>query len=303
MTFVQASLPLYSAKMQSNDWNDLKYLLALCRAGKLKPAARALSTSDTTVARRIKALEQRMGTPLFVRSATGRYEPTDAALAILPRVEAMEAETRAITDLTSEHAKQITGRVRISSVPIIVNRVLVPNLASLHAAHPNLQIELVPSAQNLDLSKREADLAVRFARPAEGGLRTKAQKLGVLHFAPFRPNRAEGSSPFPWITYEDASATLPQARWLEAIVQSADGQPAPLKVSDVETAFEAAAHGLGQTLLPAMIAEQDERLERLPDPPTLACPARDVWLLSHLDQSARPSVQAVKDWLAGLSWT
>ena len=192
--------------------------------------------------------------------------------------------------------------MRISSVPIIVNRVLVPNLAPLHAAHPELQIELVPSAQNLDLSKREADLALRFARPAEGGLRTKAKKLGVLRFAPYGPSTQPQATSLPWITYDDASATLPQARWLETVLQKAGGRPAPLTVSDVETALEAVAHGLGQSLLPVMIAERDDRLERVPDPPTLACPARDVWLLSHLDQSARPSIEAVKDWLARLSW-
>lgn len=290
--------------MQSHDWNDLKYLLALYRTGKLRQAGRAVGASDTTVARRIRALEQATGTPLFLRSAAGRYEPTDAALQILRHAEAIELENLAIGERFGRIGARVAGSVRVSSVPIIVNRILVPNIAALIRRHPELTVDLVPAPDNLDLSKREADLAVRFARPATGGLRTKAQKLGELAFGGYAPAAiaVDKSESLGWITYDEASSELPQARWLEEAATGAAGRRAGLRVADAGTALEAVASGLGKTLLPRAIADADRRLRALAldHDPTL--PVRDVWLLSHVDQTARSSVRAVKDWLTGLPW-
>ena len=172
--------------MQSHDWNDLRYFLALYRAGRLRQAALALGTSDTTVARRVRALEQALGVSLFLRSAAGRYEPTDAALKLLRHAEAVEAGNLALREEFGREGG-VGGNVRVSSVPIIVNRVLVPALGALSARHPVLTVELVPVSANLDLSKREADLAVRFARPTTGGLRISAVKLGEMAFAASPP--------------------------------------------------------------------------------------------------------------------
>lgn len=290
--------------MQSLDWNDLRYFLALHRAGKLKPAARATGASETTVTRRIRALEQALGAPLFLRGAAGRYEPTDTALRILPHAEAVENETRTIRETTGAAAHDIAGTVRISAVPIIVNRVLVPHLQALARTHPQLTVELVPNADNLDLSRREADLALRFARPDSGGLRTKARKLGEMAFGPYAARAAppDGTDAPGWITYDDARSGLPQARWLDTAANRPATTRAGLKVADAETALEAVARGLGQSLLPRMIADADPRLRPLDVDGNERLPVRELWLLSHADQGARASVAAAVDWLAALPW-
>ncbi|PJI93066.1 LysR family transcriptional regulator [Yoonia maricola] len=288
--------------MQGYDWNDLKYLLALYRTGKLKEAGRTLGTSDTTVSRRIKAFEQHTGHPLFLRSAAGRYEPTDAAMRILPHAEAIEMENVTINERLGQITDRVTGHVRISSVPIIVNRILIPNLHSLIEQHPRLTVDLLPASENLDLSKREADLALRFGRPLQGGLRTTAQKLGALAFGVYAPKTiAPGQShDLGWITYDDAYANLPQAQWLDATASRTTEARARLRVADAETALEAVAQGLGQSLLPRVIADADQRLLPLEwkDTP----PTREVWLLSHVDQAARSSIATVKSWLHDLGW-
>jgi len=291
--------------MQSHNWNDLKYFLALYRTGKLKEAGHSLGTSESTVARRIKAFEQEVGASLFLRSAAGRYEPTDATLQILGHAEAVERENLAVREISSRNADWVTGCVRVSSVPIIVNRVLVPNLKTLIGRNPHLTIELVPTSNNLDLSKREADLAVRFARPAEGGLRTMAQKLGELTFGAYSPSSLalKESQSLGWITYDDAYSDLPQARWLEEAATGSVGTRSCLRVSDAETALEAVANGLGKTLLPDVVANADRRLHALSHECQAKYPIRDVWLLSHVDQTARPSVIAAKEWLTDLPWT
>ncbi|WP_120631581.1 LysR family transcriptional regulator [Ruegeria sp. EL01] len=289
--------------MQGHDWNDLKYLLALHREGKLTQAGRTLGVSETTVARRIKTLEQSLGTTLFLRSASGRYEPTDAALHILTHAETIEASNAALREVSGESANGASGSVRISSVPIIVNRLLVPGLAALERLHPSLTVELVPTSFNLDLSKREADLAVRFARPSEGGLRTKAQKLGELSFAAYAASfiSPDQHAELRWITYDEAHLDLPQARWLESAAKSS-GLRANLKVVDAETGMQAVAEGIGKALLPRAIAAGDARLREVEQEGDAKYPTREVWLLSHVDQTSRLSIKAVKAWLSSLDW-
>jgi len=289
--------------MQRHDWNDLKYLLALHRAGKLTEAGRTVGVSDTTVARRIKTLEEALETTLFLRGANGRYEPTDAALRILSHAESIEDSHAAISAISGESTNKVTGSVRLSAVPVIVNRFLVPQLPSLVGLHPDLSIELVPSADNLDLSKREADLSVRFARPSYGGLRTKSQKLGEVSFvacaASFISSKQYAS--LGWITYDQAHSHLPQARWLEKTATSEDLR-AGLRVTDVETAMQAAAAGIGKTLLPRAVVASDPRLRTIEQEGCTEFPNREVWMLSHVDQTSRVSITAAKEWLMHLSW-
>lgn len=289
--------------MQGHDWNDLKYLLALSREGKLARAGGSLRVSETTVARRLKALEQSLGTTLFIRGANGRYEPTDAALQILTHAEMIEANNAAIEKISGESANDLTGSVRISAVPIIVNRFLVPNLNALTRLHPRLTIELVPASGNLDLNKREADLAVRFARPSDGGLRTMARKLGELSFAPYVASfiPPDQYHDLAWITYDAEHGDLLQARWLENAAKSSENC-ANLKIADAETGMRAVLEGIGKTLLPTAIASGDPRLREISSEDDTRYPAREVWLLSHVDQTSRLSIKAAKDWLVGLKW-
>lgn len=169
-----------------------------------------------------------------------------------------------------------------------------------------MTIELVPASDNLDLSKREADLAIRFARPVCGGLRTKAQKLGELAFGAYVSGNipAEQHEMLGWITYDDAHSSLPQARWLESAATRSTETHSNLKVADADTALEAVASGIGKSLLPEVIAKADPRLCSLSLDGVPRLPVREVWLLAHVDQTSRLSIIAVKDWLTGLfsSW-
>lgn len=290
--------------MQSHDWNDLKYLLALHRHGKLADAGRNVGVSETTVARRIRTLEQALGTTLFLRSADGRYQPTDEALQIVPHAESIEASSAAIRAISGESTGLVAGCVRVSAVPIIVNRLLVPGIPALNQAHPGLTIDLVPTADNLDLSKREADLAVRFARPSGGGLRTKAQRLGALSFAAYAASfvSPDECETLAWILYDETHSDLPQARWLEGAAKSSELR-ASLRVADAETAMHAVAAGVGKTLLPTSIASADPRLRAIEPNGLARFPSREVWLLSHVDQTSRLSITAAKDWPTSLDWS
>jgi DNA-binding transcriptional LysR family regulator len=274
------------------DWDHLRFVLAAGRAGTLAGAARRLGVDQTTVGRRLAAAEAALGARLFDRVA-GRLRPTATGLAALARAERME---RAAADLAGDLAGAGGGSVRLTAVPLLANRLLVPALPALVAARPGLRLELLAEPRNLNLTRREADLALRLARPQQGG-GTLARRIGRLDYAVYGPRGGHagrrGAAPLPWIGYEEGLAHLPPARWLA----TAEGPRAALAVQDAETLWQALLAGLGRSLLPCRLAEGEPRLRRL-DPGVAL--SREVWLLRHADQRGEPAVEAAVAWLEGL---
>lgn len=283
--------------MQGIDWNDLKLVLALDRAGTLSGAAAVLGVDATTVGRRLGRLEAALG-PLFDRDGRGRLAPTGRGREAVARAERVERHCAAVEALAGRADGGPSGTVRVTAVPLVANRILVPDLARLAALAPGVTVDLVADGRNLDLARREADLALRFARPVAGGLRIRARRLATLGFAAYRA--AAGGGP-GWIVYDDAHAGLPQARWL-ARAAARDGVAPGVRVGDAETALEAAAAGLGRTLLPRRVGDAEPRLKRLGGGGLPPCPERELWLLSQADAVRRRAVDAVKGWLAGVAW-
>lgn len=156
-------------KCKTMDWDDLRYVLAAGREGSLAGAARRLGVNPSTVYRLIGVCEARLGTRIFDR-VDGRLQPTSAGTAVLSRAARIEDEVRSIADDPDEADRTIAGTVRITSVPSLVNRLLIPALPRLLHEHPRLQIELVAEARNLDLNRRDADMALRLGRPETGGV-------------------------------------------------------------------------------------------------------------------------------------
>ncbi len=274
--------------MQAMDWDDLRFLLAAARAGTLAGAARRLAVDQTTVGRRLAAAEAALGARLFDRVA-GLLRPTAAGAAALARAQQMELQAAA---LAGELAGGATaGLVRLTAVPILANRLLVPALSALTKAHPGLRLELVAEARNLSLTRREADVALRLARPEQVG-GTLARRIGRLDYAVYGPRR-KSAERLPWIGYEEGLRHLPPARWLE----TAAGAHSPLAVHDAETLWQALRAGLGRSLLPCPLADADPALRRLD--PAVAL-SREVWLLTHRDLRGEAPVAAVIAWLERL---
>ena len=291
--------------MQDFDWNDLRYVLAMHRTGSFTEAGRKAGVSETTVSRRITALEDKLGVKLVQKGGGAGYEVSDIGLLILDHAEAVEQRAAAILELAGNTAATV-GTVRLSAVPLVINRILVPELHRLHERHPELVLELIPETRNIDLTKRVADLAIRLARPVSGGLKTSARRIGRLHYAVFGQGTADSdkSDRSNWIVYDESQASFPQAVWLNAALAQGKDAPSPLRVADAETAIEAIASGVGKSILPRRVAAMDQRLRELVRPAgTPPLPKRDVWLLSHSSQAGSVAVNAVKDWLADIPWS
>ncbi len=281
--------------MQHLDWDQLRFLLAVARTASFSGAARHLGVDATTVARRIRALQDRLGATLLARAEEGSLRLTPLGQTVAVHAERIEAEVLGVGYAAGKGSAPVLGIVRLTAVPILANRLIVPCLPGFLAANPGLGVDLVADARNLNITRRDADLALRFARPSGGGEGLWTRALGKVAYGLFG---AAGLGPDgAFITYGEELGHLPQARWLEARIR-AGGRRAPLRVSDAATALEAAAAGLGLTLLPRAIAAADARLAEHGHEPGLL--SREVWIIGHRDQRGLARSRAVVNFLSGL---
>src|SRR5215468_10546123 len=150
-------------------WDDVRLFLALHRARTVGAAARALGVDPSTVSRRLGALEEALSSTLFDRGREG-VAPTEAAERLLPVAEEIEAAMTRFTATAEGLEREVSGRVRIACPADVAEVVIVPHLPGLLERHPGLSIDVEPGEVTLDLTRREADLALRTVRPVRGDL-------------------------------------------------------------------------------------------------------------------------------------
>jgi len=159
------------------DWALVKSFLAVLDAGSLMGAARRLGAQQPTLSRHVAELEAQLGAPLFERTGRG-VTPTAMALAIADAARQMEEGAGALGRALAGRRDATSGSVRITTSEVAAGWLLPPLLAALQREEPAIQIELVASNALTNLLRREADIAVRMVRPAQGSL--VAKKLGEI---------------------------------------------------------------------------------------------------------------------------
>lgn len=285
--------------MQTLNWNDLRYILALSRGKTIAAAARMLSVDGTTAARRLAAIEATLRARLYQRMRDGTVQLTTSGERAALHAERIEREINALDGELSGANDIVSGTVRVTSVPIIVNHILVPSANILLQDHPQLVLEFAGDASNLSLTRREADLALRLARPKTGGTKVTARRIGMLRFAAYVTAScgAREAEKLPWVCYEEAMAHLPQARWITASSIRSGERIAGVRVNDAEPLVRAVVAGLGRSLLPCVIADKDPRLRRLGGKRQAPPLARELWLLVHSELRSLSRIEAVIKWI------
>jgi DNA-binding transcriptional LysR family regulator len=147
-------------------WELYRSFLSVLNEGSLSGAARALGVAQPTVGRHVAALEKSLGLALFTRSQIGLM-PTEAALSLRSYAEAMQSTAAALERAAASQGMGVRGTVRVTASDVIGVEVLPPIIASLRDEHPDLVLELVLTDRMQDLLRREADIAVRMARPRQ----------------------------------------------------------------------------------------------------------------------------------------
>ena len=283
-------------------WDDLRVFLALQRSGSLKRGAERLGVNVSTMSRRLDALEAATGLHLFDRTPEGT-RPTAAAEQLLPFAETMEHAAHGFARGVEALEREPEGEVRLTAPPGFIDHFLAPALPELCARHPSLELTLVSSIGYADLTRREADLALRIARPATGDLVAKrltsqgwtvltTPKLARRH----RPLRDPNA--LRWVTYGEDLGHLPDCQWIAAHVAR---ERVVLRTNSLTAQIEAVRAGIGAMLAPLPYAEL-RGLSELRCVPKLrrtvaALPEGALWLVGHRALRDVPRIAAVWSWL------
>lgn len=277
------------------DWNDVRYFLALARSGSARAAGSELAVSHSTVARRVDALEKQLDVRLFDRHRDG-YLLTDAGRQMVPGAERIESEMAALERGVAGQDARLEGPVRITCTDPFVGRMLLRALTGLCARHPGLEIQLDADSRYLDLSKREADVALRAvardAIPQEHLLGRRvvaiviASYVARAHVGRLDPDR--GPNEARWLGSD-------RAKIVEELVASSSHPERPIwgTFASMEMLVEAARQGLGIAMLPTYVGDTDPELCRLARPDVRHM--GDFWLLSHPDLRDNARLQAARE--------
>ncbi len=278
--------------MQDDNWDDLRFVLAVGHLATFAATAKFLDVNESTVARRIARYQRRLGTRLFERHL-GVLQPTAAGEKLILRAERVNLEIQAAEGLLAGINDKAAGSVRITTVPLIANHVLIGELPKLLNQHPALEVELVADWRNLSLTKREADIALRFARPA-GDTRAIVRRVGQMTYATYCAASVADTS-LQWITYDGQMSDLPQAKWIANEMNRDGSTRSQLQVNDAETLLKAVKAGLGKSLLPVCVGGRDTSLVRLGQGDETLL--REIWLMVHPELRDFMRIRVVMDWL------
>src|SRR4051812_47552466 len=227
--------------MQELDWHDLRYVLTVARERTLASAALVLRVNETTISRRLARAEAALGSQLFYRTK-GSLLPTEVGQIVIQHAERVEAEIETLNEAATGIDSRAAGSVRLTSIPLLINRLLIPAISDLKTSHPTLQLELVAEPRNLSLTKRDADVALRLARP-DKEQRVIARRIADLPFAVYGPARRT-SRLLPWIVLDDTMAHLNNAKWVARAMQEEQAGPPALIVNDSEVILHSICAGL-----------------------------------------------------------
>lgn len=286
------------------EWSDARQFLAVQRQRSLTAAARELKVNQSTVSRRIAVLEESLGARLFDRTPDGLVL-TAVGERVYEAARRMEEAALAVERTASGEDAKVEGPVRLATSEAFAVGFLFDHLAELRQRHPGLVVEVSVGQPSVDLSRREADLALRFrprgSAPAQPNL--IARRLGGMAFAAFAsraylgrrgtPRRAEDLVGHDIVAYDEDLPPIPGATWLR---EASEGASAVTRCTSVLALAAAARGALGVTVVPCFLGLRPPALVHLAPPPTVDF--ADIWLVVHPDLRGNARVRAVMEWLA-----
>jgi len=277
------------------DWSLLVDFLAIARVGTLSGAANALGVNHSTVYRRLNQLEAQLGGRLFERLPQG-YVLTEAGRRLLIHAEQAEAELYAAERVLSGADQALSGEVRLTAPENLVYEFLPGYLEVFRRTYPAIRITLNVSNTELDLNRREADLALRATpRPPEHLVGRKVVELGWSVFAAEsllrergRPKGIGELASWPWIAPEAALDHLSISQWIRRHIPP---ERVVFRASTLIAMSRLAEAGLGVTLLPDdQIKPQLVRLQAFEPGGRFG-----LWLLTHPDLRHTGRIKALSD--------
>jgi DNA-binding transcriptional LysR family regulator len=285
-------------RMTGFAWDDLRYVLAVVNAGSLAGAARSLGVNHTTVLRRVGALEQRLGLRLFERLPTG-YVLTAGGEEFIAAARQIDDT---VTDLERKLAGQdlrLSGVVRVTTTDTLMGSILPEMLAEFCAAHPGIGIEVAISNVMFNLTKRDADVAIRPAtEPPETLI---GRRIATIAFAIYaspdylaKHRKTSDLTAHQWIGLDDSLADTSVARWMRAALPQSK---IALRADSILALSHAARAGLGLVALPCYLGDTSPHLACVHRP--IAAMQTALWILTHEDLRHTARIRAFTEFAAG----
>ncbi|MCO5162425.1 MAG: LysR family transcriptional regulator [Mesorhizobium sp.] len=285
------------------DWNDFRSFLAVLKTGNALAASKELRVSQTTVARRIEALEVALGLELFDKRRTG-YAPNEAARSLGDAALAVETAASSFETLAAQLKRGLAGVVRLTTSQIMADYLLSPALRGFHERYPDLRLEVVAEHRFLDLSRGEADVALRAvigakAQPGLVGRRLSADRFSVYCSRAYAerygiPRSGAELRDHTLIMAEPGRYRVPIAEWIYTQVTPAEVAQFRNNVAGIFSDIKA---GHGVSVMSDVLAKCDPDFV-LCFTPDIDQP-HEIWLLTHERLREVPRVRAVLDFLAG----
>jgi len=278
----------------SRDWEELRTVLAVARSGSLSGAARELGLEHSTVYRRIESIEDRFGVKLFERSRSG-YLANAQGEAVVEAARAMEDAALSAERRIFGADELLKGSIRVATSELFASHLLPAVICEFMGANPEIRLEIDVSNRPVDLTRREADLALRGCEvPPEHLIGQCIARIQYAIYIGRNKHRMPRSlEELPWLGFDDALAQIPQARWWRGAFPNVVPR---LWFNSLTAMQEAASAGLGAAVLPCFSAATDPNLVRVTE--VLPSPEAGVWLLRHPDVRGNARVRAFADHIA-----
>jgi molybdate transport repressor ModE-like protein len=246
------------------DWDDVRYFLAVARAGSVRAAAERLGVNHATVLRRIAQLENRLGAQMFEKLPSG-YRLTTAGEEVLELANQMEASSHQLETRVFGRDQSVRGRLRVTLAPPLATHLLMPDFADFARLHPDIEMDVMSSGELANLTNREADVAIRVVYERKTlplnlhGLKGP-EVFGGVYISRDRlaAQRAGAPDLLRWIVI--SAHGVPD--WASSGEVGAAG--VPFRVTDAGAQIVAVRQGLGITTLPCFVGDADPLLARAP---------------------------------------
>ncbi len=277
------------------EWNDLRFVLAVCREGTLSGAARALGVNHSTVFRRVVATEKKLDVRLFDRLATG-YIMTEAGEALLATGERVENEILGLSRKLVGRDLDLSGILRVSAPDALLTKILMPHFSKFSQKHPKIKLEITVSNNYQNLTKREADIAVRVSQspPEIVAGRSVCKMMTTIYGSnEYLDARADSSiGGYDWLMPDEDLIHLPITKWLAKKYPEAS---VIMRCNTLLGLYQASIVGMGIASLPCFLADTNPRLRRILPPPKEL--TSELWLLTHPDLRRTARVRAFMGFL------
>jgi len=296
--FLQLRGAASPAMMQAMfNWDDVRYFLTLHRHSTLAAAGTALKLDPTTVGRRLAKLEEELGARLFDRTPNG-YLLTEAGHRLLPRAERIEREALGVERDVAGEDQKLEGVVRLTATEMLTTRFIAPYLRRFGERYPQIELELHCTNLDVNLARREADIALRLARPTQDDLIIKRLSfidLGLyasLDYVDRYGLPKESLAGHQLILFANTRPFRRENDWIAARM---DGARLALRSDSVSAIYSATVAGAGIALLPCLVADNDRHLVRVPLEG--APEPRQIWQAVHKDLRDSARIRAVLDFV------